>query len=250
MLKHEIWHCVMGSFVLHALLLIFLTRAVTVSRIRMNAMETFIITPPSVSLPVTRQSTDHAAKITTERRDPEKERSPSGKRHTVLVSPPVHTMPPDSFRKNEIPASEQVPAAPGPVETEAVMKAAPEPLATSRIPGKGAGGQSTGSFPQGRETMEEMTLGEAGAPRFIHRELPIYPFIARKLGKEGKVVLRLTLDERGVQKNIEVIKKAGFGFTEAAVQAIKKSILSPAQKDGKPVVSRVLIPVKFVLKED
>ncbi len=64
------------------------------------------------------------------------------------------------------------------------------------------------------------------------------------------MVLRLTLDERGVQKNIEVIKKAGFGFTEAAVQAIKKSILSPAQKDGKPVVSRVLIPVKFVLKED
>lgn len=242
----------MGSFVLHALLLIFLTRAVTVSQRHMNAMETFIITPPSVSLPVTQQSTDHTAKITIGRgrRDPETERSPSGQRHTVLVSSPVHTMHPDSSRENEIPASEQVPTAPGPVETGAVMKAAPEPLATSRIPGKGAGSQSTVTSPRGTETIGEMSLGSAGAPRFIHRELPMYPFLARKLGKEGNVVLRLTLDERGGQKDIEVIEKCGFGFTEAAVQAIKKSILSPAQKDGKPVASRVLIPIKFVLRKD
>jgi hypothetical protein len=43
------------------------------------------------------------------------------------------------------------------------------------------------------------------------------------------VVLRLTLDERGGQKDIEIIVKGGFGFTEAAVQAVIKSILSPAQ---------------------
>jgi periplasmic protein TonB len=251
MLKHEIWQCVMGSFVLHALILIFLSRAVTVSQIHMHAMETFIFSPPSVSLPVTRQSMDHAAKVTIERRDPQTERSPSGQRHTVIsVSSPVHTTHPDNSRKSEIPASEQVPEAPGPVETGAVKKAVPEPLATSRIPGKVAVDQSAETFPHGRETREEMTLGEAGAPRFIHRESPTYPFLARKLGKEGKVVLRLTLDERGRQKDLEIIEKAGFGFTEAAVQAIKKSILSPAQKDGKPVVSRVLIPVRFVLRED
>jgi protein TonB len=62
------------------------------------------------------------------------------------------------------------------------------------------------------------------------------------------VVLRLTLDERGGQRVIEIIEKGGFGFTEAAVLAVKKSIFSPAKKDGKPVVSRVLIPVKFVLR--
>ena len=159
-------------------------------------------------------------------------------------------MHPDSSRKSVIPAFEPVPAAPEPVETGNVMNAAPGALATSHFQSAGPEGQSTAAFPHGTETMGEMSLGDAGAPRFIHRESPIYPFLARKLGKEGKVVLRVTLDERGGQRDIEIIEKGGFGFTESAVQAVKKSILTPAQKDGKPVVSRVLIPVKFVLRED
>lgn len=139
---------------------------------------------------------------------------------------------------------------PVPVETGIVVNTAPAALATSQFPSERAGDQSKTTFPHGTETRGEISLGDEGAPRFIHREMPMYPFLARKLGKDGKVVLRLTLDEKGAQKDIEIIEKAGFGFTEAAVQAIKKSILSPAQKDGKPIVSRVLIPVKFVLRDN
>jgi len=29
-----------------------------------------------------------------------------------------------------------------------------------------------------------MAFGQVGSPRFIHREIPKYPFMARKLGKE------------------------------------------------------------------
>lgn len=91
-------------------------------------------------------------------------------------------------------------------------------------------------------------FGSVNGPSFIHREIPAYPQIARKLGKEGRVVLRLTINERGEVVNIEVIEAAPYGFTESAVDAVKKSRFSPAMKDGKPVTCRAILPVRFILK--
>ena len=94
----------------------------------------------------------------------------------------------------------------------------------------------------------ETEFGTAVAPSFLHREMPVYPAFARRLGKEGRVVLRLTIDERGNLLNVEVMEKAGYGFTEAAVDAVKKSSFLPAKKNGKPVASRALLPVRFSLR--
>ena len=91
-------------------------------------------------------------------------------------------------------------------------------------------------------------FGTAAGPSFLHREMPIYPAFARKLGKEGKVVLRLTIDEKGNLLNVEVLETAEFGFTEAAVDAVKKSTFLPAKKNGKPVASQALLPVRFILR--
>jgi protein TonB len=92
-----------------------------------------------------------------------------------------------------------------------------------------------------------MMLGEAGAPRFIHQELPVYPFLARKLGKEGKVILRLALDEKGRLQGIDTVEASGFGFADAASRAIRKSTFEPAVSNGVAVSSRVLVPIRFVL---
>lgn len=94
----------------------------------------------------------------------------------------------------------------------------------------------------------ETEFGASVAPSFLHREMPVYPTYARKLGKEGKIVLKLTIDERGNLINIEVVERAGYGFTAAAVEAIKKSTFLPAKKNGKPVASRALLPVRFTLR--
>jgi protein TonB len=72
--------------------------------------------------------------------------------------------------------------------------------------------------------------------------------MARKLGKEGKVILRLTIDEKGNLLSLEVMEKGGYGFTEAAVEAVKKSTFLPAKKDGKGVGSRALLPIRFQLE--
>jgi TonB family protein len=91
-------------------------------------------------------------------------------------------------------------------------------------------------------------FGSEDGPRFLRREMPIYPIMARRLGREGKVVLRLTIDEKGNLLNVEVLKGAGYGLTEAAVEAVRRSKFLPAKKEGKPVSSRAILPVRFTLR--
>ncbi len=98
------------------------------------------------------------------------------------------------------------------------------------------------------EILNDVEFGSSIGPRFIHREVPVYPLIARRLGKEGRVLLRLTIDEKGILLDIEVVEGAGFGLTQAAIDAVKKSTFEPAKRDGRPVLSKALLPVKFTLR--
>ncbi len=96
----------------------------------------------------------------------------------------------------------------------------------------------------------EVEFGAREGPKFLRKVLPVYPVMARRMGKEGRVVLKLLIDERGNLTKMEVIERAGFGFTESAVEAVKKSSFLPAIKDGKPVASIAILPIRFNLRSD
>ncbi len=100
------------------------------------------------------------------------------------------------------------------------------------------------------ESARAAVFGDVDGPRFLRRVLPSYPLLARRLGREGSVVLKLSIDETGRLVDVEVIEKAGFGFDRAAVEAVKKSTFLPAKRNGKPVRSEALLSVKFVLKRE
>ena len=118
--------------------------------------------------------------------------------------------------------------------------------------GKGHSEQKEGTMhvmqSGGGNQIIDTDFGSINGPRFLHREIPVYPQIARRLGKEGKVILRLTINENGEVVNIEIIESAPYGFTESAVDAVKKSRFSPAMKDGRPVACRAILPIRFILK--
>lgn len=111
---------------------------------------------------------------------------------------------------------------------------------------------SAGPGPQGEESAVhgpvESIFGASDGPRFLRRVLPHYPQLAREMGKEGTVLLRLTIDERGRLIEAVVVRGAGSGFEEQALRAVKESTFSPARRDGKPVMCRANLPVKFVLE--
>ena len=94
----------------------------------------------------------------------------------------------------------------------------------------------------------ETTFGSRNAPAFIHRETPLYPPVARRLGKEGKVVLKLMIDSNGRLREIEVLEDAAYGFTEAAVEAVKRSTYAPALQNGVKAAARAILPIRFHLE--
>ncbi len=143
------------------------------------------------------------------------------------------------IEKKELPKEQVIEPTVKSESNEAMPAAPPPPVEKTYVEYK-----AESKAPEPRD----VEFGSSEGPRFLHREMPAYPFTARKLGKEGRVLLRLTIDDKGRLLNLEVIEGAGFGFTESAVAAVKKSTFIPAKKEGKPILSRALLPIRFTLR--
>lgn len=75
----------------------------------------------------------------------------------------------------------------------------------------------------------------------------VYPEMARRLGVEGKVRLRVGVDRKGNVKSVRVLQKVGFGMDEAAEAAAWKSKWKPAKKETGEAVD-VVIHYNFVFQ--
>ena len=100
------------------------------------------------------------------------------------------------------------------------------------------------------EASDGMQFGSGAGPTFLHKVLPVYPAAAKRMGKEGKVVMNLSIDERGNLFNIEVIERTGDDFAEAAIDAIRRSTFLPAKMHGSPVASKAMLTIRFSMKKD
>ncbi|MBI2364220.1 MAG: energy transducer TonB [Deltaproteobacteria bacterium] len=79
---------------------------------------------------------------------------------------------------------------------------------------------------------------------------PRYPESARRDGKEGRVLLRVLVNEEGRSASVEVNRSSGIeALDQAAVEAIKRWRFSPARLGDRPVESWVRIPIDFRLTD-
>jgi protein TonB len=93
-----------------------------------------------------------------------------------------------------------------------------------------------GPDPNSFAPVPETSIGEFPRILYEYNRAQDYPPEARRMGIEGKVVLRVGLDRRGAIRSVRVIKKAGYGFDEVATAAMWKFKFSPARtRDGTAV---------------
>jgi len=76
----------------------------------------------------------------------------------------------------------------------------------------------------------------------------VYPPLAKKQGIEGVVYLELYIDSLGRIRNIKILKDPGFGFGEAAINAINGLKGIPAKAKGIPVPIAYRYQIRFTLK--
>ncbi len=78
--------------------------------------------------------------------------------------------------------------------------------------------------------------------------IPPYPFLARKAGVEGKVVLDAFINELGQVKKVVVLKGLGFGCDEAAIKKVSQTLFTPASFKGEALKVRQKITFEFILQ--
>ncbi len=76
-----------------------------------------------------------------------------------------------------------------------------------------------------------------------------YPISARRAGLEGKVLLRLLIDEKGLPQRADVQQSSGHvRLDEAARAAAMRALFKPHVEDGQPMPVYALVPISFSLK--
>ena len=83
---------------------------------------------------------------------------------------------------------------------------------------------------------------------YLHNPKPTYPWLARRRGDEGKVMLRVRVSTQGNALAVEVKESSGFAvLDEAARDAVLRWRFVPARRGGEAMESWVGVPIVFKL---
>lgn len=84
---------------------------------------------------------------------------------------------------------------------------------------------------------------------YLHNPAPVYPPRARRLGEQGKVVLRVLVNSGGTADRVELRTSSGSELLDAAArEAVRRWRFVPARQGDQPVAAWVLIPITFALE--
>ncbi len=105
-------------------------------------------------------------------------------------------------------------------------------------------------------TIPAGTMGPDGAyrvgngvtpPTALSRVAGVLPDLARQLRASGEVLVSVIVQAEGGLRDLQVVKAAGYGMDEKAVEAVRKWRFRAGMKDGKSVDVRVQVAVSFSL---
>lgn len=148
------------------------------------------------------------------------------------------------------PAAEPVPLVPAPIQ--APSDALPPPAASSGGPGGTAGIQGGVAGGQAGGVVGG-TLGGVVPPRFdaayLQNPAPDYPSLSRRLGEEGRTLLRVLIAPDGLPREVQLQASSGFPrLDQAALQTVRRWRFVPAMRGDEALPAWVLVPIRFNLE--
>ncbi len=144
-----------------------------------------------------------------------------------VVAAPAQTAAPEALQAPPTPAPIEAPRTPAPVAAAAPAPAAAPTAAPSPAP------------------LIEPRFDAA----YLNNPAPAYPALSRRLGEEGKVVLRVFVNERGLPDDVQVRTSSGHSRLDgAALDSVRHWQFVPARRGDTAVGAWVLVPVSFSLR--
>lgn len=131
-----------------------------------------------------------------------------------------------------IPSSLPAPSAPGPSAAAAHVAAPAAPAVAAAPPAP----------------PPKIELPSASAA-YLNNPPPAYPALSRRLGEQGRVVLRVRIEPEGTASAAEIRTSSGYErLDKAALEAVLRWRYVPGKRDGVPEAMWFLVPIQFVLE--
>ena len=163
------------------------------------------------------------------------------------VSPPQEQAPPKATRQpaaaRPIPAVTPRPvlAIPAEANSPASTFSVPAPVAAPTTP---AAASPSTTAPAAPVAISAARFDAA----YLQNPRPSYPPISRRLGEEGKVMLKVKVTADGAAAVVDLEKTSGFErLDEAAKQAVARWRFVPAKRGDEPIEASVIVPIVFRL---
>jgi len=159
-------------------------------------------------------------------------------RHPVSAAPAVQ--PPQPPAAPEVAQATPV-SSPHPASGQPEVARTEEP--TARSGGPGRPGPAVAA-PTGAEI-----AAVPARPRSRDNRPPPYPEQARRLRLEGTVVLEALVGGGGTVDDLAVHASSGHQLLDAAaLRAVRNWLFEPGRRNGLPVTTKVMVPVRFALR--
>jgi len=96
---------------------------------------------------------------------------------------------------------------------------------------------------------EPATSAPIFAADYLDNPPPAYPAMSRRVGEQGRVVLRVLVNPKGRSDDVEIRSSSGHSrLDDAARETVRRWRFVPAKRGDQPVPAWVLIPISFKLE--
>lgn len=84
---------------------------------------------------------------------------------------------------------------------------------------------------------------------YLNNPKPPYPAISKRMGEQGKVVLRVLISAEGLPQKVEISQSSGYDrLDRQAQEAVQHWRFVPGKRNGVPEAMWTLVPIQFVLE--
>lgn len=181
---------------------------------------------------------------------------------TEYVSPPAPVTqaappPPAPAPKPQRPTQVKAPAPRPAPEPLPIADTTPSPNAITLSPAKAdpeppapitAAGPATPTSAPPAPAAPKIELPSSNAA-YLQNPAPAYPAISKRMGEQGKVVLRVFISTDGLPQKIEINQSSGFDRLDRQAQdTVLRWKFVPGKRNGVPEAMWYLVPINFVLE--
>ena len=132
------------------------------------------------------------------------------------------------------------------------LPASPQNVAAENAPAKfqsEALSLAARSLPPPLETKSAETHAPQFGADYLNNPAPTYPALSRRSGEQGRVLLRVFVDEIGAAKTVEISQSSGFPRLDtAAAEAVRQWRFIAAHRGDESIAAWVLVPIHFNLR--